>query len=95
MDVSRRITLEAGSLFSHNPNSLPTASYSLIRPYFRRLATFGPAVDGDITVGNHELALPAAVSDAGEFEQIAERDVFAAQFEFQCIHSYAPRRRHR
>lgn len=66
-----RITLEPGSLVSHNPNSLPKAPYRLIRPYFRRLATFVPAVDGDLTVGNHELALPAAVSDSGEFEQVA------------------------
>ena len=91
----RRIALKLRNLVSYNPNRLPKALHRLIRSYFRRLATFGATIDSDLTIGNHELALPAAVSNSGEFEQVAKRDVFPAQFEFQGVHSYAPRRRHR
>ena len=69
--------------------------HCLICAYFRCLAAFRLAVNGDVSVGDHELALPPAVGDSGEFEQVTERDMFAAQFECQNIHAYAPRRRHR
>jgi hypothetical protein len=85
--VNRSLYLLLRALSCHDPNSPPETLHRLIRPYFRRLATFGLAVNGDFAVGDHQLALPAAVGDAGEFEQVAEGDVFAAQFEFNGVHS--------
>ena len=82
-------------LVGHDPNGLAQAPHRLVRSYFRRLAAFGLAVDGDFTGGDQVLALSAAVGDTAEFEQIAKRDVFVTQPEFQGVHAYAPRRRHR
>jgi hypothetical protein len=50
-----------------------------------RLAAFGLAVDGHFAVGDHQLALPAAVGNAGELEQVAQGDVFAAQREVHAV----------
>ncbi len=58
-------------LSGYNHNALPQAAHHLIRPNFRRLADFGLAVHSDFSTGDHMLALPAAVGDAGEFEQVA------------------------
>ena len=82
-------------LAGNDPNHLAKAPDSLVRAYFRCFSTFGPAIDGNVAVGDHVLALPAAVGNTTEFEQIAQCDVLVTQFEFQDIHAYAPRRRHK
>ena len=74
-------------LSDHNHNAPPQAAYRLMRPNFRRLADFGLAVHSDFSTGDHMLALPAAIGDAGEFEQVAQRNVLSAQFEFCGVHS--------
>ncbi len=45
-------------------------------------AALGNAVDADRTRGNKLLAPPAAVGDAGEFQQVAQADVVVTQSEF-------------
>lgn len=56
---------------------------------FRGLAALGMAIDADRARRNQLFALPAAVSHASQFQQVAEPDVIVAQLEFSNIHGWA------
>ena len=66
---------------------MPPTQDRLIRPYFGRLAVFGLVVHGDFTIRNHMLALPAAIRNASQFEQITERNMICTQFEFNRFYA--------
>ena len=65
----------------HRQNTIPPTPDRLIRADFGSLAIFGLVVHGNFTIGNHVLALPAAIRNASKFEQITERNMVCAQFE--------------
>ena len=59
----------------------------LIRPDLGCLTVFGLVVHGDFTIRNHMLALPAAIRNASQFEQITERNMICTQFEFNRFYA--------
>lgn len=71
----------------HNQNTMSPTQNRLIRPDFGRLAVFGLVVHGDFTIRNYMLALPAAIRNASQFEQITERNMICTQYEFNGFYA--------
>lgn len=67
------------ALFRQHNNLNTMALHGLPGTDFCGLAIFRPAIDDDFTIGHQMFALSAAFGDAGEFEQIAEPDMFTVQ----------------
>jgi hypothetical protein len=74
------------TLFPHYDNLDAVALHGLSGADFCGLAAFRLAVDGDFTVSHQVFALPAALGDAGEFQQITKPDVFVFELKLAGFH---------
>jgi len=73
-------------LFSHHDNLHAVTLHGLPGADFCGLSAFRLAIDGDFAVSDQVFALPAAFSNTGEFQQIAEADMFVLQLKLADFH---------
>lgn len=74
------------ALFRQHDNLHAVTLHRLSGADFCSLAAFRLAVDGDFAVSDQVFALPAAFSNTGEFQQIAEADMFVLQLKLADFH---------
>jgi hypothetical protein len=74
------------TLFRQHNNLDTVTLHGLPGTDFCGLAAFRLTIDGDFAVSDHVFALPAALRDTGEFQQIAKPDMFVLELKLADFH---------